>query len=98
MPNATCVYCTESKPLENFKKVEHVIHRAFCRGFSGALTLVPSQRPAVCDGCNQHLGDSVEFALGRGSYEALLRVAYGANRPADAHEVRGPRLRVTLPA
>lgn len=98
MPKATCVYCTETKPLENFKKAEHVIPRAFCRGFNGALTLAPSQRPAVCDGCNQHFGSSLEFALGRDSYEAVLRLAYGAKRPADAHEVRGSRLRVTLPA
>ncbi len=97
MSAATCIYCTKSKPLEQFAHTEHVIPKAFSKGFRGALTLTQTERPSVCDDCNQRFGESLEFALGRDTFEAVLRLQYGAKPAGEAGDVGQSRLEITLP-
>ena len=97
MTAPTCAYCKETQPLTTFERTEHVIPAAFCAGFSGVLTLAPSLRPAICDRCNQRFGDTLELALGRDSYEAVLRLHHGMKPARDAGDVGQRRLEFTLP-
>ena len=76
-----CIYCKTDKPQRLFNK-EHVLPR--CLGtFLDAPTL-----KCVCKACNQAFGDQLEIALGRDSFEALLRFQH---RLKPLQEVAGLR-------
>jgi hypothetical protein len=61
-----CIYCLER---EGPFTAEHVIPEAF--GLFGTQTLVLND--AVCNGCNQKFGGTLDLVLARDSYEGLLR-------------------------
>lgn len=87
-----CIYCLEDRPHGAFIKAEHVIPQSM-GVFENNLTL----HDIVCDDCNQYLGDTIELVLGRGSYEALLRVRYGVQPSTKLRKLQHTRVRLTLP-
>ena len=68
-----CIYCLQDKPLNEYKKREHVIPQCFGRFSPDNLVL----HKCVCDECNQYFGDELELFLGRDSYESMERQLHG---------------------
>ena len=84
-----CIYCKAEKPAHLFNK-DHVLPR--CLGtFINAPTLT-----CVCKECNQAFGDDLELALGRDSYEALLRFQHKLKPLQEVVELRNRNLTATL--
>lgn len=90
-----CIYCSRDLGLDGFSR-EHVVHRAF-GSFDGNLTLAPRRNPAVCAGCNQAFGDTIDLAFTRDSYEAFRRLMAGEYSRAPVRRLLRRRLRVSLP-
>jgi hypothetical protein len=84
----TCIYCRENKADEAFKKREHVLSKGFGT-FQQNLTLLR----AVCDDCNQIMGDEVETPGIRGSVEGVHRYQTPELRDPEAF-AKTPRTRV----
>jgi len=82
-----CIYCSRDLDIEDFT-TEHVVPEAFGT-FEQNLTL----NGLVCGSCNQCFGDTIDFALARGSIEALQRLGYGIKPTERAHELRSNRVR-----
>jgi hypothetical protein len=71
MPESTCLYCEETKPLSAFNR-EHVLSESFGR-YEGNFVLMR----LVCEECNSHFANNLELRLGRGSYEGIERFRLG---------------------
>lgn len=84
----TCIYCQRDLPQSAFSR-EHVIPRAFGT-FEQNLTLIDH----VCADCNQYFGDTIDFALARGSAEAVYRLDEGVRPPQSAEALRRDRVRI----
>ncbi len=84
-----CIYCKDDKPQGSFN-IEHVMPR--CLGsFQDNLTL-----DCVCRNCNQRLGDTLELALGRDSFEAMLRFQHRIKSLSEISQLRNKNLCLTL--
>lgn len=83
-----CIYCQRDLPQSDFSR-EHVIPRAFST-FEENLTLTD----LVCADCNQYFGETIDFALARGSAEAVHRLDEGVKPPQSAENVRRDRVRL----
>lgn len=68
-----CIYCLEDKPLNAYKKREHVMPQCFGKFIPNNLIL----RETVCDDCNQYFGEKIELYLGRDTIEGLYRYRHG---------------------
>ena len=82
-----CIYCERDLPRSGFSR-EHVVPRAF-GAFERSLTL----HEVVCSECNQYFGDTIDFALARGSVEAVLRLATDVKSHSETDELRRERIR-----
>jgi hypothetical protein len=71
-----CIYCLETKPVEEFNK-EHVLQDAFGR-FAHGLTLI-----CVCSSCNSEFGRTIDLALARDTVEAFDRFREGTKPPSE---------------
>lgn len=89
VPEMICIYCQRDLSLSDFSR-EHVIPRAF-GSFEQNLTLVD----LVCAACNQYFGETIDFALARGSAEAVHRLDEGVKPPQSAEDLRQDRVRIT---
>jgi len=83
-----CIYCQRDLPQSDFSR-EHVIPRAFGT-FAQNLTLID----LVCADCNQYFGETIDFALARGSAEAVHRLDEGVKPPQSADDLRRDRVRI----
>lgn len=91
MPEQRCIYCSRDRPneilAEKFFTTEHVIPQAFGR-FMNNLTIPEG----VCGDCNKYFGETLDFILGRGSPEAVLRFDYGIKPAYKANEIKKDRI------
>ena len=84
-----CIYCLEEKnfsatsPKQSDFNKEHVLHAAFAN-FRSAPMLVGR----VCSKCNQLFGDTIDLELGRGGFEALLRLIKEQKEPAGHKQLK----------
>ena len=83
-----CIYCQRDLPRSDFSR-EHVIPRAFGT-FELNLTLID----VVCADCNQYFGETIDFALARGSVEAVHRLDEGVKSPRAVKDLRRDRVRI----
>lgn len=77
-----CIYCLEGKPVDSFRKTEHVLPQSFGK-FKDNLTL----NKIVCDTCNEYFGNNLELHLGRDSFEGMARFDHNVKR---SNEFRSP--------
>ena len=71
-----CIYCLRE---DNAFDREHVLSQAYGTFAPTSFVLYD----AVCQGCNNYFGRTLELVLSRDSMEALLRFRYGT-KPASA--------------
>lgn len=73
-----CIYCLEEKPVNCYKKTEHVLPQSFGK-FKKNLTL----NKIVCDTCNKYFGDNLEILLGRDTFEGMTRADHNVIKAED---------------
>jgi hypothetical protein len=86
-----CIYCLEDKTDDHFQRAEHVMPQSFGK-FESNFTL----HGVVCDECNHILGNELELALGRDTFEGHARFKHGLKKPADFKPFRDKRVTFKL--
>jgi hypothetical protein len=85
----SCIYCRREN--QEFDR-EHVIPQAFGNFEPNSLILYD----AVCKGCNNFFGRTLDFALSRDSMEALLRFRYGTKPASEAGDLPYHKLELKI--